>query len=309
MMTAVKMEYPQSVTNPYSSPFSKSNSSRDRRRRRRCRSLLLSPFPFRSSYLPIHAFRTPTPALSSSISSFSKSSRGAFGRKLDPWGAFLHKAKWPDRRRIRASHEQETESDSTTATDESDSGSQNAPTPPPPPPAPSRSPRREKKWWKGSRWQWQPLIQAQEIGVLLLQLGIVMFAMRLLRPGIPLPGSEPRPPTTYVSVPFSDFLSKINNDEVQKVEVDGVHIVFRLRSEAAAAAAAASAESEVGGGGSRAQEAEALIRGVTPTKRVVYRTTRPGDIKTPYEKMLENHVEFGSPDKRSGGFFNSALVS
>lgn len=141
--------------------------------------------------------------------------------------------------------------------------------------------------------------------MLLLQLGIVMFAMRLLRPGIPLPGSEPRPPTTYVSVPFSDFLSKINNDEVQKVEVDGVHIMFRLRSDQAAAAAAASAESEAG----RAQETEALIRGVTPSKRVVYKTTRPGDIKTPYEKMLENQVEFGSPDKRSGGLFNSALVA
>lgn len=151
------------------------------------------------------------------------------------------------------------------------------------------------------------MIQAQEIGVLLLQLGIVMFAMRLLRPGIPLPGSEPRPPTTYVSVPFSDFLSKINNDEVQKVEVDGVHIMFRLRSDqaASAATAAANAESEAG----RAQETEALIRGVTPSRRVVYKTTRPGDIKTPYEKMLENQVEFGSPDKRSGGFFNSALVN
>lgn len=138
-----------------------------------------------------------------------------------------------------------------------------------------------------------------------------MFAMRLLRPGIPLPGSEPRPPPTYISVPFSDFLSKINNDEVQKVEVDGVHIMFRLRSEAAAAAAASAlsmSEAETAGGG-RTQDTEALIKSVTPTKRVVYKTTRPGDIKTPYEKMLENQVEFGSPDKRSGGFFNSALVA
>ncbi|XP_042428524.1 ATP-dependent zinc metalloprotease FTSH 7, chloroplastic-like [Zingiber officinale] len=170
----------------------------------------------------------------------------------------------------------------------------------------SSSPGRENKWknrsLKGGRWQWKPIIPAQEISALLFQLGIVMFAMRLLRPGVPLPGSEPRPPTTYVSVPFSDFMSKINNDQVQKVEVDGVHILFRLRQDSA------SMEADVGGE-NRAQDAEALIRSMAPTKKIVYTTTRPADIKTPYEKMLENQVEFGSPDKRNGGFLNSAMIS
>ena len=41
---------------------------------------------------------------------------------------------------------------------------------------------------------------------------------------------------------------------------------------------------------------------------IVFTTTRPVDIKTPYEKMVENMVEFGSPDRRSGGMLNSALV-
>lgn len=170
--------------------------------------------------------------------------------------------------------------------------------------------RREKQgkgnwwwWWsKGGKWRWQPIIQAQEIGVLLLQLGIVMFVMRLLRPGIPLPGSDPKAPVAYVSVPYSEFLSKINTDQVKKVEVDGVHILFKLKSEAS------SGEIEVGSV-SRLQESESLIRSVAPTRRIIYTTTRPTDIKTPYEKMLENQVEFGSPDKRSGGFLNSALVS
>ncbi|GLT81683.1 hypothetical protein SLE2022_001190 [Rubroshorea leprosula] len=157
-------------------------------------------------------------------------------------------------------------------------------------------------WWsKGKRWQWQPIVQAQEIGVLLLQLGIVMFVMRLLRPGIPLPGSEPRTPTTFVSVPYSEFLSKINNNNVQRVEVDGVHIMFKLKGEGN------SQEGEVGL--SKLQDSESLLRSVAPTKRIVYTTTRPSDIKTPYEKMLENDVEFGSPDKRSGGFLNSALIA
>lgn len=169
--------------------------------------------------------------------------------------------------------------------------------------------RREKNgrggwWWnsKGGKWRWQPIVQAQEIGVLLLQLGIVIFVMRLLRPGVPLPGSEPRTPTTFVSVPYSDFLSKINGNQVQKVEVDGVHIMFKLKSDLG------SVHDGEFGGGSRLQESESLIKSVAPTKRIVYTTTRPSDIKTPYEKMLENEVEFGSPDKRSGGFFNSALV-
>ncbi|KAH1115122.1 hypothetical protein J1N35_008500 [Gossypium stocksii] len=152
---------------------------------------------------------------------------------------------------------------------------------------------------KGKKWQWQPIVQAQEIGVLLLQLGVVMFVMRLLRPGIPLPGSEPRTPTTFVSVPYSEFLNKINSNQVQKVEVDGVHVMFKLKNEGSVQ------ESEIG----KFQESESLLRSVAPTKRIVYTTTRPSDIKTPYEKMLENDVEFGSPDKRSGGFFNSALIA
>ncbi|TKY56447.1 ATP-dependent zinc metalloprotease FTSH 9 [Spatholobus suberectus] len=169
--------------------------------------------------------------------------------------------------------------------------------------------RREKQgkgwWWLGSKsgkWRWQPIVQAQEVGVLLLQLGIVVFVMRLLRPGLPLPGSEPRAATSFVSVPYSEFLSKINGDQVQKVEVDGVHIMFKLKSDVDGSEVAASASSKL-----QVQEGE--LKSVAPTKKIVYTTTRPSDIRTPYEKMMENEVEFGSPDKRSGGFFNSALIA
>lgn len=176
----------------------------------------------------------------------------------------------------------------------------------------SSSSRKEKQgkgnwWWskRNNKWRFQPILQAPEIGVLLLQLGMVMFVMRLLRPGIPLPGSEPRPPTTIVSVPYSEFLSKINNNQVQKVEVDGVHIMFKLKG-TEVAGGNVGLENEVNG---KLQESELLLKSISPTKRVVYTTTRPTDIKTPYEKMLENDVEFGSPDKRSGGFLNSALIA
>ncbi|KAJ4875189.1 hypothetical protein Rs2_40207 [Raphanus sativus] len=152
-------------------------------------------------------------------------------------------------------------------------------------------------WWS-KKWEWEPIIKAQEVGVLLLQLGIVMFVVRLLRPGIPLPGSEPRTQqTTFLSVPYSEFLSRVNNDEVKKVEVDGVHVLFKLKDDGTWQESKVSEESE-----------SLLLRSATPTKRVVYSTTRPRDIKTPYEKMLENNVEFGSPDKRAGGFFNSGLI-
>ncbi|KAK2641683.1 hypothetical protein Ddye_023446 [Dipteronia dyeriana] len=62
------------------------------------------------------------------------------------------------------------------------------------------------------------------------------------------------------------------------------------------------------GSSQKFQESESLLKSMPPTKRIVYTTTRPTDIKTPYEKMLDNQMGFGSPDKRSGGFLNSALA-
>ncbi|CAN8253247.1 unnamed protein product [Cochlearia groenlandica] len=170
----------------------------------------------------------------------------------------------------------------------------------------SKQSKNSGLWWsKGKKkWQWEPIIKAQEIGVLLLQLGIVMFVVRLLRPGIPLPGSEPRTQTTFMSVPYSDFLSRVNGNEVQKVEVDGVHVLFKLRDDGKWRESEAISSSKLSD-----ESSETLLASVAPTKRVVYSTTRPRDIKTPYEKMLENNVEFGSPDKRAGGFFNSGLIA
>ncbi|XP_042491283.1 ATP-dependent zinc metalloprotease FTSH 7, chloroplastic-like [Macadamia integrifolia] len=264
----------------------------------------------RSRVLPLKPLRFGGNSASFSVISTYRQPRVSrnIGR-FDSWGGFLNNQRWRERR-IRVNSSCEQDSDSKTSSSEKGEGQssdkEGVSKPSTASSSSAPSPRREKQgksgWWKGAKWQWQPIIPAQEIGILLLQLGIVMFVMRLLRPGIPLPGSEPRTPTTFVSVPYSDFLSKINNNQVQKVEVDGVHIMFRLKSEPG------SMENEVIGT-SKLQETEALIRSVAPTKRIVFTTTRPSDIKAPYEKMLENDVEFGSPDKRSGGFFNSALIA
>uniref|UniRef100_A0A0C9RN12 TSA: Wollemia nobilis Ref_Wollemi_Transcript_9742_3452 transcribed RNA sequence n=1 Tax=Wollemia nobilis TaxID=56998 RepID=A0A0C9RN12_9CONI len=159
----------------------------------------------------------------------------------------------------------------------------------------SSSPPHEKQsrgWWRNRKWNWKETLanNVREIGALLLQLGVVFFLMRVLRPGFPLPGSDPRVSTSYVSVPFSEFLSRINGNQVRKVEVDGVHFTFRLKPEVE----------------NHPENVAVLDR---TSKRTLYTTTRPTDMKTPYEKMLENQVEFGAPDKRSGGFLNSAMVT
>jgi cell division protease FtsH len=173
-------------------------------------------------------------------------------------------------------------------------------------PPSSNPPKREKKWknwwWRENRTrsEWKPITENQDVGFLLLQLAVCIVAFRMLRPSNSFATSEP---VTTLSVPYSEFLSKINSNQVQKVEVDGVHIMFKLKP------GQSGFGSHLTGELTRpSQEMEEVIRNAAPTKRILYTTTRPVDIKTPYEKMLENKVEFGSPDKRSGGFWNSILV-
>lgn len=112
--------------------------------------------------------------------------------------------------------------------------------------SPSSPPQQNSNWWRKPKWRWNlnwnwkgaPAVQAHEIGALLLQLSVVVLFMRLLRPGVPFPGpstaaaAEPNVPTAYVSVPFSEFLNRINRNDVENVEVDGVHFTFSLRLKA-----------------------------------------------------------------------------
>ncbi|CAH2065104.1 unnamed protein product [Thlaspi arvense] len=249
----------------------------------RSRFLRRNPNRFVSNSIPLPLLKKPVAVL-----------RNHEGFNL--WDGFSRKKRWVV---VKCQEDDQKASSSETSDGEGETDS----------PANSSSSSRRKRekgkkdrvWWsKGKKWQWQSIIQAQGIGVLLLQLGVVMFVMRLLRPGIPLPGSEPRIQTTFVSVPYSEFLSKVNSNQVQKVEVDGVQVLFKLKDDGK------SQESDMN---RLSESSESLLRTVAPTKRVVYSTTRPGDIKTPYEKMLGNNVEFGSPDKRSGGFFSSGLIA
>lgn len=194
-------------------------------------------------------------------------------------------------------------------------------------------PHNDSSWWRSwkrpsKRWNWiwnwrkGPALQAHEVGAFLLQLSVVIFLMRLLRPGFPLPGT--RPPvethvsTTYVNVAFSDFLHRIHSNEVESVEVDGVHLTFTIRPQARVAfwkdqVAALGAEGEGPKGPENFHREDAtslapLARSAPVSKRTVYTTIRPSDMTTPYEKMIDNGVEFGAPDRRSARLFNSVLI-
>lgn len=180
----------------------------------------------------------------------------------------------------------------------------------------SGSNRNKEKQGKGGwRWldsnsktrkrKWETLLKAQQDGVWLLELWIVIFSAfstRFIRPWNMLPGYKPRSSMESVRVPYSEFLNRINSDQILKVQVDGVHIKYNLKSDFEGG--------EVSSRNSRLQEeSESLVTSVAPMKRiaVVYTTTRPSDTRNPYEKMLENEVEFGLLERRSGGFFTNLV--
>lgn len=104
---------------------------------------------------------------------------------------------------------------------------------------PSASPP-EKSWWRMPKWMWDPkwswngtpAVQAHEIGALLLRLSIFVLLMRLLR--VPFSGASSsstseRSSSAYVTVPFSEFLSKSSHNDIESVEIDGYHLTYSLR--------------------------------------------------------------------------------
>lgn len=193
-------------------------------------------------------------------------------------------------------------------------------------PAPGSPP---SSWWRKPRWtwtwSWKGNVQAHEVGALLLQLGAVFLLMRMLRPPYSAQSQasqsgESMGAVTYVNVAFSEFLSKVRHNEVDVVEVDGVHLTFSLKPQAPAAVEAAKemfkataineaedAERRLMAQGDLVSFAQ-LARSNPVSKRILYTTTRPCDVSTPYEKMLENGVEFSAPDKRSIRLINTFSV-
>ncbi|KAL2650750.1 hypothetical protein R1flu_018878 [Riccia fluitans] len=183
-----------------------------------------------------------------------------------------------------------------------------------------------QSWWQklNFRWNWSwvrkgsSAVQAHEVGALLLQLSVVVLLMRLLRPGFPFPGpagsntsTEANVGTTYVSVSFSEFLQRVQRNDVKSVEIDGVHLTFSLRPQAASAVEQQQVVEGQENEGHQLGQSELvqLARSTTPSKRVLFTTTRPSDMTTPYAQMLDNGVDFGAPDKRSVRLINSFSIA
>uniref|UniRef100_A0A7I4CH08 AAA+ ATPase domain-containing protein n=1 Tax=Physcomitrium patens TaxID=3218 RepID=A0A7I4CH08_PHYPA len=193
-------------------------------------------------------------------------------------------------------------------------------------PEPSVGPP-EQGWWRHPKWIWNsiwswkgaPAVQAHEVGALLLQLSVVVLLMRLLRPGVPFPGrSSPlkseSSSSAYVSVPFSEFLSRINQNDVESVEIDGFHLTYSLRPSGRQARPEKEVQIQVGDGleyetsRTKGVEVPATAQSSSPSRRIVYTTTRPFDISTPYEQLQENGVVFGAPDKRPVKLVNTLFI-
>ena len=99
-----------------------------------------------------------------------------------------------------------------------------------------------------------------------------------------------------VSVPFSDFVRRIERDHVQDVEIDGSHHTFTLRPRVQQSPAVADFLRKHWSHTSSGQP-----------KRLSYVTVRPAEMPTPYDTMLRNNVQFYAPDKRGNKAFTFAL--
>ena len=75
---------------------------------------------------------------------------------------------------------------------------------------------------------------------------------------------------------------------MREVEIDGMRFRFQLRA-------------------APPGEAPHIEGGPSPAPQPVLRSTRPADMATPYDLMVQNGVIFGSPDRASGRFLTAAM--
>ena len=89
-------------------------------------------------------------------------------------------------------------------------------------------------------------------------------------------------------MPFSEFVRQLEADAVREVDIDGMRFRFQLR------------EAPPG-------EVPPTEGTPSPAQQPVLRSTRPADMATPYDLMVQNGVIFGSPDRTSGRFLTAAM--
>ena len=98
--------------------------------------------------------------------------------------------------------------------------------------------------------------------------------------------------TIVVHVPYSDFMRKVEKDQVMNLQVDGNYHTYRLKNERAELRRMASAV--------EAQGSKTKLLSFEKIKRINYVTVRPQNMNTPYDTLMRNNVQFGAPDKRFG---------
>ena len=104
--------------------------------------------------------------------------------------------------------------------------------------------------------------------------------------------------TVIVHVPYSEFLRKVERDQVKSLEVDGVHHTYSLRNERREIDRMVASVAQ-----RRPARSSKFSPSLDKVKRLSYVTIRPANMPTPYETLLRNHVEFGAPDKRFNRVF------
>ena len=97
--------------------------------------------------------------------------------------------------------------------------------------------------------------------------------------------------TIVVHVPYSDFMRKVEKDQVMNLQVDGNYHTYRLKNERAELRRMASAV--------EAQGSKTKLLSFEKIKRINYVTVRPQNMNTPYDTLMRNNVQFGARTRGS----------
>lgn len=141
----------------------------------------------------------------------------------------------------------------------------------------SQRKRPDKPTW--TPWSWIARLathmRLEQLVLLLFNIQLLFFLLRLW----PLSGKmgNSNQQTVSITVPFSDFISKVKSNDVDGVQMDGHDMTFTLRP------------------------TSKLMKDLPETKeevKLTYRTVRPADYPTPYETLEQHNVKFSSSEKR-----------
>ena len=141
----------------------------------------------------------------------------------------------------------------------------------------SQRKRPDKPTW--TPWSWIGRLAAhlrlEQLVLLLFNIQILFFLLRLW----PLSGrlGNNGAQTVNLTVPFSEFVSRVKSNEVDGVQMDGYDMTFTVRP--------------------TSKLMKDLPKGSENVK-LMYRTVRPTDYPTPYDTLEQHGVKFSSLEKR-----------